>query len=297
MDGCVPKSAVSKQDPINQQSGLEFQTIIQSLSQQWPNLPALLLNGAIQRMCKLTQPQPCTTNAHDASVLAGWVKLLLELSNTSKELQPLQKAQQPSPSGTRDGKRKSLSSDPKVSSAEASDYHPTGLQLRACIAMCLTALLACSSHTIDAVRQVLSQLLQHLQRDHPREYADWGHTAQTLAASCFAKKGLEYPPAQEQAVQFRPSSDEASIDELCTAQQRQQALLENLHTSHDNSERSVGNVSRTWLCRRAWDGDSLQVQPQVSFAELCYRYIRFRAMSGGVCASASRHCSSFQPRP
>ena len=238
MDGCVPKSAGSNQDPVNQQCGLEFHTIIQSLSQQWPSLPTLLLHGAVQRLCKLTQPQP-HTDAHDASVLAGWVKLLLQPSSTGKGQQPLQKGQQPSPSGTRAGKRKSLSSDPKTApSPEASGYSPTGLQLRACIGMCLAAMPACSAHTADAVRQVLLQLLQHLQREDPCGYAKWGHTAQTLAASCFAHKGLENSPALA-AFQWKPSSNEPGSDELCSAQLRQQSLLRDLHTSADGSERSV----------------------------------------------------------
>ena len=239
MDGCVAKSAVGNQDPTNQHSGLEFRSIIQSLSRQWPSLPALLLNGAVQRLCKLTQPQP-HTDAHDASVLAGWVKMLLEPSSTGKGQQPLQKGQQPSPSGSRVGKRKSLSSDPKTApSADATGYSPTGLQLRACIGMCLAATPTYSIHTADAVRQVLSQLLQQLQRDHPPEYANWGHTAQTLAASFFAQKGLEHSPAPGPSSQVKPSSEEPSSEELCIAQQRQQALLGDLHTSADSSQRSI----------------------------------------------------------
>lgn len=240
MDGCVPESAVSSQDTINQQTGLKFYTIIQSLSRHWPSLPALLLNGAVQRLCELTQPQP-HTDAHHASVLAGWVKLLLEPSSTGKQLQLLHKGQQPSPGGTRAGKRKSLSCDPTTApAAQGSAYSPTGLQMKACIGMCLGALPACSSHTAGAVRQVLSQLLQHLQRDHPCDHADWGDTAQTLAASCFAQEGQEHMPALEAASQSKSSSDEPGSDELCTAQQRQQALLGNLHTMSDKRERLVG---------------------------------------------------------
>lgn len=260
MEDYVTKSAVSHQDPTNQHSGLEFCSIIQSLSRLWPSLPALLLDRAVQCLCKLTQPQP-HTDAQDASVLAGWVKLLLEPSSTGRGQQPLQKGQQPSPSGTRAGKRKSPDSDPRTArSAEASGYSPNGLQLRACIGMCLAAMPACSGLTADAVGQVLSQLLQHLQRDHPAEYADWGHTAQALAASLFPQKGLERSPVLRLAFQPKPSSEDASSEELCTAQQRQQALLVDLHTLADGTERSVDHPIKLGCAGRQQGVSSMRVQ-------------------------------------
>lgn len=245
MDSCVSNSAATQQHPTNQQTGGDFHTIIQCLSRHWPSLPALLLNQAVQRVCKLAQPQP-HTHAHDASLLAAWVKLLLEPSSTGKGQQLLQKGQHPSPSGSRAGKRKSLSSDPKTEpSSESSGYSLTGVQLRACMGMCLTALPACKGQTAAAaIGQVLSQLLQHLQRDYPSEYADWGHTAQTLAASCCPQGGLEGPAVMGPALEVEPSQDEQSSQELSTVQQRQQSLLGELRTSDDDgSDRSVKSFS------------------------------------------------------
>ena len=293
MDGCVPKSAISNQEPTNRQSGLEFHTIIQSLSRQWPSLPALLLHGAVQRLCKLTQPQPHT----DAPTLAGWVKLLLEPSSTAKGQVPLQKGQQASPSGTRAGKRKSLSSDPRTAlSAEASGYSPTGLQLRACIGVCLAAMPACSDHNAGAVRQVLSQLLQHLQRDHPCEYANWGHTAQTLAASCFAQEGVEHLPALRAAFQWKPSSDEPSSDELCSAQQRQQSLLGDLHTSADGSKRSVIHPPEPGCAGDQWLPCWHNLKWKVFWEALLYVHGVQGSLWMGTCFSFS-HCSRPPPNP
>ena len=248
MDSCESNSASSKQNPINQQTGGDFYSIIQCLSRHWPSLPALLLNQAVQHLCQLAQPQP-HTHAHDASVLAAWVKLLLESSGTGKGQQTPHKGQQTpqkgqhaSPSGIRAGKRKSLSSDPKAPepSSESSGYSLTGVQLRACMGMCLAALPACKGQTAAAaVGQVLSQLLQHLQHDYPSEYADWGHTAQALAASCYPQGGLEGLAVMGPARQVEPSQDEPSSHGLSGAQQRQQSLLGELRTSDDDSNRSV----------------------------------------------------------
>ena len=251
MDDCVPKSTFHDQDPTDQQPNLICRTIIQSLSRHWPSLPALLLTGAIQRLCNVTKHQPLT-ETHDPSVLAGWVQLLLETASTKKGQQPspstekgqqpspsTEKGQQPSPSMARADKRKSIRSDSRAqSSAEAKVYNPTGLQLRACICTCSAALPACSGQTAAAVRQVLWQLLQQLQQDHPGEYADWGNIAQTLAASFQPHKEVKHTPIPEPSVP-------PSIDDLCAGQQRQQSLLEDLHTLADGTERSV-KTSWVW---------------------------------------------------
>lgn len=224
MDGCA-KSSVRDEDPTKRLLDPICHSIIQSLSRQWPSLPALLLIGAIQRLCKPIQRQP-RTDAH--LVLAGWIKLLLETSTTVT-------GQQPSQSPARAGKRKSISSESKAQlSAEASGYRPTAQQLKACIGTCIAALPACGGQTTASVKQVASQLLQHLQHQHPSEYAAWGRTAQVLAASCHPHTATETSPMLTAAV-----TSEASSDDLFSAQQGQQSVLQSLHTAPDCSDRSA----------------------------------------------------------
>ena len=227
MNGCVPMLAFSdEEDPTKQEPDPVFQTIIQSLSRQWPSLPALLLNGVIQRLCNLAQQQP-RTDAH--LVLAGWVKLLLE--SPSRET-----GQQRSPSVTRTGKRKSIGSESKAQPSEdAIGYRPTALQLRACIEACLEAMPTSRGQATAAVRQVLTQLLQHLQHHHPGEYSTWGDTARVLAASCHPHRPQVKLPVLKTAMESEPSRDE-----LSSAQQRQQSLLQDLNTTPDGAkDRSV----------------------------------------------------------
>lgn len=226
MDGCVLKLAFSDDDPTKQAPDPVCRSILQSLTRQWPSLPALLLSGAIQRLCRLTPHQP-GTDAH--LLLAGWVKLLLDTATTAT-------AQQPSPSVARAGKRKSIGSESKAQpSAETSGYTPTATQLRACIGSCLAAKPASSGQTTAAVWQALLQLLQHLQDHHPGEYATWGATARALAASCHPHRAQEQAPLLLTAM-----TSEASSDELSSAQQRQHSLLQDLQTTSDGTkDRSV----------------------------------------------------------
>lgn len=228
MDGCVSKLAYSDEDPTKQAPDPVCCSIIQSLSRQWPSLPALLLNGAIQRLCRLTQHQP-RTDAH--LLLAGWVKLLLETPSTAT-------AQHPSPSVARIGKRKSIGSESRAQPpAEASGHRPTAPQLRACIGTCLAAMPACGGQSTAAVRQALLQLLQHLQNHHPGEYTTWGATARALAASCHPDRAQEKPPVLVTAM-----TSEASSDELSSAQEKQHSLLQDLQTTSDGTDdRSVSS--------------------------------------------------------
>lgn len=234
MDDCMSQSDSINASSTKQQLSLVSHSILHSLTQQWPSLPALLLSGATQRLCQLSQQQHQHTQLHDASVLASWVKLLLDNSQTGDT----HRQQHPeSPGVSRVRKRKSSSSDAKrPPSAEGNSFNPTAPQLQACTAECFAALPASSHETAGAVRQVVLQLLSRLQEDHQQEYASWGSSAQTLV-------DLNHPQQDGSSVQTAASSFD-----LHDAQQMQQALLDDMKASDDGNSRSVSALGFMSAC-------------------------------------------------
>ncbi len=152
--------------------------IIQPLAALWPSLPALLLAGAVQRLCQMTQPaQPKVPMQYDAVTLAGWVQVLLALST--------EVGQQQTQTRTRGSKRKSMNSEVQAATAsELSGHMPTAAQLRACIGECLAALPKADLETATPLRQVLLLLTGQVKQNHANEYMVWGRTAEHLAALC-----------------------------------------------------------------------------------------------------------------
>ena len=227
MDDLVSDATCSDQDlaarnanSIAQSQNLTCQSILQSLSQLWPSLPALLLSGAVQRLCQQQQQR--------ASVLAGWVKALLACAQVTQ-------TQKHSPVVARAGKRKSIThhaQDPAP--VERSSYTPTAAQLKACIQGCLVALPASSGQIKAAAQKVLLQLLDQLQHDHALEYASYGKSAQTLLTLCKPQAEDEQLLTHESAAQA-----ESSCNDLRAAQQKQKLLMQHLQATANGHDRSV----------------------------------------------------------
>ena len=264
MSDCVPESA-----SVNTSSSSH--SILQSLSQQWPSLPALLLFGAVQRLCQLSQQQQ-HTELHDASVLADWVKLLLGDSHKG-----VPSRQQPSPGMSRARKRKSASSDAKCPpSAEGISFNPTASQLQACTAECLAALPASSTQTAGAVRQVVLQLLAQLQNDYHQEYTSWGSAAQALVDSC--------PESQEEcSVQTAASS----VD-LHAAQKVQHSLIDGIQSTGDGDNRLVLSAWLVPLYYYLSLACDCSMQQQAHVNSLCLSRLLCSSIADQIMQSASR---------
>ena len=198
--------------------------IVHALRQLWPSLPALLLQGVVQRLCKVTQPQHHDA-VHSASALASWVYILLH----SSSIAPVQ--QQPSPGRTQSGKRKSIGSDAKaVAPSIASQHAPTASQLQTCIGDCLAALPAPTAEAAAAIRQVLAQLLSRLQHGYPHEYETWGSSAQTLVH-------LSQPEASWEGLPV--ASEDVPLDK---ALEQQQVLISRLQKSSEAGDSRLVTV-------------------------------------------------------
>ena len=187
------------------------QGIMQGLTSQWPALPALLLQGAIQR---LTHAQ-CT--AQQAEVMAGWVAMLLATSALP--------AQQVTKDKSKGSKRKSMMSDQTPSAhVQHQASFPSAAQIKQCLQILLQGLCRARPGVDAVVRQVLSVLLEELQVNHVTEYVSWGSRAQQLAMLAQpdqAATALEDVQQQEQ-----PGS--TSQEDVAEAVQQQQKLLQSL---------------------------------------------------------------------
>lgn len=196
--------------------------IVQSLAALWPSLPALLLAGAVRRLCHSRQPNQQGSTTHSASSsAAAWVQLLLAM--------PTEAGQQltQTPTHTRGGKRKSMSSDGQAATAvEQAGNMPTAAQLRACIEECLVAVPQAQDEAASALRQVLSLLTGQLKHKHMAEYIAWGGTAEQLAGLWQPATRTGAPEDDIAAVQG--SGDELHESALLEAKQKQQQILQNL---------------------------------------------------------------------
>ena len=196
--------------------------IIQPLAALWPSLPALLLAGAVQRLCQMTQPAQQALTQHDAVTLAGWVQVLLTLST--------EVGQQQTQTRTRGSKRKSMSSE--VQAATASELHgqiATAAQLRACIGECLAALPKADLETATALRQVLLLLTGQVKQKYAAEYMLWGKTVEQLAALCQLETQADLSEHHVAAASTVTASEGVS-DDACVleAEHRQQHTLQEL---------------------------------------------------------------------
>lgn len=197
-------------------------SIVQSLAALWPSLPALLLAGAVRRLCQSRQPNQQGATTHSASSsAAAWVQLLLTM--------PTEAGQQltQTPTHSRGGKRKSMSSAGQAAAAvEQAGNMPSAAQLRACIKDCLVALPQAQDDAAVALRQVLSLLTGQLKHKHMAEYTAWGGTAEQLAGLWQPETGTGAPVDDIAAVQG--PGDESLEAALLEAKQKQQQLLQNM---------------------------------------------------------------------
>ena len=198
--------------------------IVQSLAALWPSLPALLLAGAVHRLCQNTRPNPQGATTHRASSSAGWVQLLLSMPTEAGQ----QLAQ--TPTHTRGSKRKSMSSEGQAATAvEQAGNMPSAAQLRACIRECLVALPQAQDPAATALQQVLSLLTGQLKHKHMAEYIAWGGTADQLAALWQPATGTGVPVHDIAAVHRRAGSgDDSSEAALLEAKQKQQQILQSM---------------------------------------------------------------------
>ena len=198
--------------------------VMQSLAALWPSLPALLLAGAVQRLCQMTQPVQQVPMQHDAVTLAGWVQVLLSPST--------EVGQQQTQTHIRGSKRKSMSSEMQAATAsEVGGHMPTAAQLRACIGECLAVLPKADLETATALRQVLLLLTGQVKQNHAAEYMVWGKIAEEMAALC-------QPDIQADLSEHHVAADstltasEGVLDDarVLEAEHRQQHTLQDLLT-------------------------------------------------------------------
>ena len=144
-----------------------YRGIMQGLISHWPALPALLLQGAVQR---LTHSQ-CTTQR--AEVIAGWMAMLLATSALP--------GQQASKEKARGNKRKSMTMDQAASThVQHPGSFPSAAQTKQCIQILLQGLSGARPGVDAVVQQVLSLLLEELRVNHVTDYLNWGGRAQQL---------------------------------------------------------------------------------------------------------------------
>ena len=198
--------------------------IVQSLATLWPSLPALLLAGAVQRLCHVTHAQPQSGANHPIALL-GWVKVLLA--------KPIMQEDQRAQTSSRGSKRKSVNSDAKASAAAAaaSDhtaYMPTAAQLKASAEDCLTALPKADGETAAALQKVLLLLLGQVKQHHGNDYVLWGSTAERLTGLCCPAEQCDRINLDMGAISKQKQTETNSIDNLHQAQQRQQRVLRDM---------------------------------------------------------------------
>ena len=197
--------------------------IVQSLATLWPSLPALLLAGAVQRLCHITHAQHQSGAKHPIALL-GWVKVLLA--------KPIMQEEQRAQTSSRGSKRKSVNSDAKASAAAAASDHtaymPTAAQLKASAEDCLTALPKADGETAAALQKVLLLLLGQVKQHHGNDYVLWGSTAERLTDLCCPAEQCDRINLDIGAISKQKETETNSIDNLHQAQQRQQRVLQDM---------------------------------------------------------------------
>ena len=195
---------------------------MQGLTSQWPALPALLLQGAIQR---LTHAQ-CT--AQQAEIMAGWVAMLLATSALP--------AQQVTKDKSRGSKRKSMTPDQTLSAhVQHHGSFPSAAQIKKCLQTLLQGLLRATPGVDAVVRQVLSVLLEELQVNHVTEYVSWGSRARQLAVLA----QFDHAATDSADVAQQRQQDSSLQQAVAEAVQQQQKLLHSLQaeTASDMTSR------------------------------------------------------------
>ncbi|DBA73872.1 TPA: hypothetical protein ACH3X2_009526 [Trebouxia sp. C0005] len=228
--------------------------IIQPLAALWPSLPALLLAGAVQRLCQMTQPAQGAPKQHVAAILDGWVQVLLTLSTEI--------GQQQTQTHTRGSKRKSMSSEVQAATAsELSGHMPTAAQLRALIGECLAALPKAELETATALRQVLLLLTGQVKQNHAAEYMAWGRTAEQLTALCQPETQADLSVHHVAATSTLTASEGVLDDaHMLEAEHRQQHTLQELLAT-DNA---AASKPRGWEKVDDWTPCAIGTQPSIT---------------------------------
>ena len=215
MTHAFPRSATagSTQQPEPAPSAAATcQGILQALSSQWPALPALLFQGAVQRL----QHAQCTPG--QAEVMANWIQLLL----TS----PQQSNQQPIKEKSRGTKQKSMTAERGLSSSlQHQSCFPTAAQLKHCTQSLLQGLAQADGTVAAALQRGLSVLMAELEASHAADFMEWGSVAERLLQ--LAKPGNASTATADQSEEkFESGSLPINV---AGAAQEQQKLLRILH--------------------------------------------------------------------
>lgn len=208
----------------------------------WPSLPALLLAGAVQRLCHTTQHLQAHTADLHASTLASWVQALLA-RHSSQDSHRQQQAR----TSTRGSKRKSMSSDATAAAPVHAAFVPPAAQLKSCIEDCLAALPRAEAPTAAALRQVLALLIGQVKQSHTSEYALWGSTADKLTNLCRPVTEDEGLPVHgAAAVQQHQGPDAGpSSSDVQQAVDRQQQMLQGMSSEVSAAGRELRSVTMT----------------------------------------------------
>ncbi|DBB04473.1 TPA: hypothetical protein ACH3X1_012573 [Trebouxia sp. C0004] len=230
--------------------------IIQAVAALWPSLPALLLAGAVQRLCQMTQPAQQVPMQHDTVILAGWVQVLLTLSAQ------VGRQQTQTQTHTRGSKRKSMNSEVQAAAVSELDGRiPSAAQLRACIGKCLAALPKADLETATALRQVLLLLTGQVKQNHAAEYNVWGRTAEQLAALCQPATQADLSVHRVAAASTLTAS-QGYLNDACVleAEHRQQHTLQELLAE----DTAAASEPRGWEKVDDWTPCAIGSQPSIT---------------------------------
>ena len=200
---------------------------ISALAAVWPSLPAVLLSGAVQRLCS-------NTNGHKPSddqltLLAAVIKSLLQgHSLTDAQQQPSQKK--------RRGKRKSTGSDIEPANAAGGPvWCASAAQLKGCIADCLQAQPTAQGKSASALHKVMLLLVQHIKDEHAAEYDSWGSNVEQLVNLMPPMSDIElFQSARDvsgkatAANKSSPSLDGSWFEDTVEARKKQKQMLHDL---------------------------------------------------------------------
>ena len=218
--------------------------IVSALAAVWPSLPALLLSGAVQRLCSKSHNQQFADD--QLALLTAVIKALLQRHS-------MLDAQQQSSQKKRRGKRKSTGSDAEpVTAADRPVWCASAAQLKACIADCLQAQPRAEGERAAALRKVLLLLVQHMQEQHAAEYNSWGSSAEQLVnlmpptshaeLSQSARETSQKAAADTKSSPALAGSGSQDTVEACT---KQKQMLHDLEAQDEPSPKASRSVSRS----------------------------------------------------
>lgn len=232
---------------------------ISALAAVWPSLPAVLLSGAVQRLCSNTNVQDLSDD--QLTLLTAVMKALLQGHNlTDAQQQPSQKK--------RRGKRKSTGSDTEPANAAGRPvWCASAAQLKGCIADCLESQPTAQSKRAAALHIVLLLLVQQMKEEHAAEYDSWGSSPEQLMSLMPPVSHTELSQKQQHisckaavANQNSPALAGSVFEDTFQAQKRQKQMLHNLGAQDE----LIPKASRGWTKATDWIPCAIGALPSVS---------------------------------